>query len=575
MHTYVFFFSLPQILKKHIMDPEYSLQDIVRCYLCETPSSILYCIFCNKYVCKSCKEYHCSSESKVHKLVSLSKKQGCQEDSCKLCESFCNQCGIPVCEDCVSPNHENHETVDITERLEKKKDDLQRDIQQLEKYFLPIFQSEASEIKKQKIDIYSNSQKLKTEFYKHGEDMHREIDIIIRKLKADLDEINSELLATLTKQEDEIKSTLSKVQKKLDSLKQLLESNDVSTICKYKSSIDKFEKLPSKIAVILPRFFPSEISKENLFGQLSGCQSSFPIKTEKQSNAGESQYAVASSPNMSLIKTPWIIQDIKTEYKVFTNGLRRVLCKNDEFMWTCGGDNMMRLYNLEGNLIESIQTKSEKMPWDITITKCGDLVYTDYYDRSVNIIKEKQVQEVIKLKKWRPLRLCCGSQDDLLIIMISPDFRKTQVERFSGSKKIQSFTLDDNGQHLYSSDSIQCIQENRNQDICVARKTAGAVVVVNQAGEPRFTYTGIPFKSKRSFYPRGITTDSRSRILIADGLNDYIHILDHDGQFLQVIDNCDLSGPIGLSIDTKDNLLVAEYISGKVKKIKYSVSSCE
>lgn len=214
MHTYVFFFSLSQILKKHIMDPEYSLQDIVRCYLCETPSSILYCIFCKKYVCKSCKEYHCSSESKVHKFVSLSKKQGCQKDSCKLCESFCNQCGIPVCEYCVSLYHTNHKTVDITERLEKKKDDLQRDIQQLEKYFLPKFQSEASEIKKQKNDVYSNSQKLKTEFYKHGEDMHREIDIIIRKLKADLDEINSEILATLTKQEDEIKSTLSKVQKK-------------------------------------------------------------------------------------------------------------------------------------------------------------------------------------------------------------------------------------------------------------------------------------------------------------------------------------------------------------------------
>jgi hypothetical protein len=91
-------------------------------------------------------------------------------------------------------------------------------------------------------------------------------------------------------------------------------------------------------------------------------------------------------------------------------------------------------------------------------------------------------------------------------------------------------------------------------------------VVVNQAGKLRFRYTGhTPAPQNKSFNPLGITTDSHSHIIISDYYNDYVHIIDQDGQFLRFID-CGLSEPWGLCIDTNNNLFVAQWGNKQVKK---------
>lgn len=51
------------------METEYSLQDVARCHLCETPAPPLHCDVCDVHLCKKCEGKHLSDESREHTVV--------------------------------------------------------------------------------------------------------------------------------------------------------------------------------------------------------------------------------------------------------------------------------------------------------------------------------------------------------------------------------------------------------------------------------------------------------------------------------------------------------------------------
>nr|XP_034309672.1 uncharacterized protein LOC117683840 [Crassostrea gigas] len=549
------------------MDPRRSAQDVLRCDLCETPVPPMYCDICHIHLCKACVGEHLSEFAKEHKIVPFEKRGSttkCPNHFSKICELYCEKCDIPICVHCASSTeHQGHTFVYIVKILEKQKSVLQKDLEELEKLIFPKYQEITLSIPVQKANLNKSSQKIASDISKHGEEMHREIDVIIKKLKSDLDQMDSKYLAALNKHEDKIKHTLSDITQTITDLRKLINSNDISLVSAYKSRNVTFRKLPSKLMVTLPRFSPKKIDKHQIYEHF-GSLSEFYIEKEQHNFTLGTEHSPAEG---FLLDVPQIVTEMNTDF----NYAKNVSCLTDEDIWTRGNDNILKLYNLQRGLLKSIQTKSGHCADDIAVTGNGDLIYTDEINRTVNIVKNKEIETVITLQGWRPCGVCSTSSGNILVVMWNDDIKTpSKVVRYSGSTEKQSIQYDDKGQPLYSSGGYaKYISENRNLDICVSDWRANAVVVVNQAGKLRFTYNGKSSTTNVSFYPCGITTDSQSHILIADLNNNRIHIIDKDGQFLRFIDNCDLKKPYGLCVDTRDNLFVAESKTCKIKKIQY------
>ncbi|XP_055999049.1 E3 ubiquitin-protein ligase TRIM71-like [Ostrea edulis] len=552
------------------MHPRRSAQEVLLCDLCETVPLQSHCELCNTNLCGNCAVKHLSDSSKRHNIVPFLHRKStpnypkCPDHADKHCEIYCEKCGVPVCSTCaLFGKHKGHDVSDILEKFSAKTESLQKDLEELETRIYPRYKEMASNVETEKAKLETKYGKLTTDADEQGEILHREITAIVNRQKSAIAEMKTKHLDELNKNTEEITQKMAELKQIMSDLKSILKSNDVSLTSTYKSRNSQFRTLPPKVRVTLPSFSPQKINKDQL-NEMFGSLSPLSINTE-HGDTMKSAEAVSSPPVKPLLDEPRVTATIDTGYTY----LYSVSCLSEDQVWTCGNNDTMKLLNLQSKLLTSIQTKSGRLPHDIAVTRDGDLVYTDYKTKTINLIKNKQIQTVITLQGWRPRYVCCTAGNDLLVTMISDDRKQSKVVRYSGSTEKQSIQFDDQGRPLYSSDTFpKYLSENKNLDICVADCLASAVVVVNQSGKLRFRYTGHPSNTKQSFIPFGITTDSQSHILTADYNNNRIHILDQDGQFLRYI-HCDLERPWGLCVDIRDNLFVAECYTAKVKKIQY------
>ncbi|XP_056002757.1 E3 ubiquitin-protein ligase TRIM71-like [Ostrea edulis] len=551
-----------------MLHPRRSAQEVLLCDLCETVPLQSHCELCNINLCKVCVGEHLSDLSQRHNVVPFLQREAtaanskCTTHARKDCELYCEKCDIPVCSTCaLFGKHKGHDVSDVLEKLSSKTQRLQKDLEELETRIYPRYEGMASYVQTKKAELETKYGKLTTAADQQGENLHTEITAIVNRRKSDIEEMKSKHLSTLNKNADGITQKIIELKQIISLMKSILESNDDSLTSTYKSRNSAFRTLPPKVRVTVPSFTPQKIIKDQL-NEMFGSLPPLSINTE-QGDTVKSAEAVSSPPVKPLLDQQRLTATIDTDYDYLYN----VSCISDG-VWTHGDNNVMKLLNLQSKLLTSIQTKSGNEPRDIVVTRAGHLVYTDY-DKTVNLVKNKQIHTLITLQGWRPFNVCSTASDNLLVTMDSDDRAHFKVVRYSGSTETQSIQFDDQGRPLYSSGYLpKYISENRNLDICVADFRGKAVVVVNQSGKLRFRYTGHPSNTKKSFNPRGITTDSQSHILTADYNNDCIHILDQDGQFLRYI-HCGLEFPRGLCVDIRNNLFVAECRTAIVKKIQY------
>ncbi|XP_065937919.1 uncharacterized protein [Magallana gigas] len=552
------------------MDPHSTAQDVHRCDLCETAIVHSYCDFCHVNLCKPCVVDHISDEYDKHKIVRFQDRRStliypkCITHPHKNFKYQCENCDNSfICSSCTaSEQHRGHVFVDILEVYKAKTEVIEKDTEKLQNLITPKYEKIALDLENQLANLDSGYEKLTVEISKEGAKWHKKIDIVINKMKIELSEIKVKHKDILQKHLDEIKQTQSLIDKALLAMKETKESTEVSQTIEYSSKIKEFSKMPLKITVRMPTFIPKSIDHEKLYS-LFGQITAFSTSTEENVQSLNQPKALVKE----MLREPVLVSTVQTGYDL----PRSVTCGSEDKIWLSGFSNEIKCFNINGSLHQTNTTTLVEWPRDIAVDVNGDLLYSAVRSKTVNILKNGQIEQLIRLQGWVPAELCISSSGDLLVTMYNDDYTPSKVVRYSGSTEKQTIQFDDKGKPLYSGNGIiKYITENRNHDICVSDWAAGAVVVVNEDGKLRWRYDGhFSVTKNEPFKPHGITTDSQSRILTADKNNHRIHILDKNGECLRYIDNCDLEEPYGLCVDNNDNLFVCEFYKGNVKKIKY------
>ena len=551
------------------MYPHHSAQDVLRCHLCETTVPQYHCGLCHFDLCKACAGAHLLDESREHKIVPIKQRQSpspeypkCSKHPARQCELFCEPYDFPICVQCVSSKeHKGHEIIDILIKVKNKKKELKNDIQELETSLHSKYQKAVLEIGIKKSKVKENSKKLQKALHSQKDIWYKEIDTNVQNLQSEIDGSESKLLDGLLKEELKLNHKITVIAGQIVEVKKILDSNNASVVSKYKSKISEIRKLPPRIVVTFPKFLSEKFNTGELRRQF-GSLSKFSIATEEPISSIELPGAASFPRKKTLLEKPKVLLDLQIDF----DSLYSVQCKNDNEIWTSGEDKIIKLYNLHGELLESVATKDGNYPWDIAVTQNRELVYSYQKNGTVNIFRNGRVKELIRVSGWNARNICITSNGDLLVFMNKYARKQSKVVRYSGNIEVLNIQCDSRGQPLFSGKNTTRLTENKNLDICVADNAAGAVVVVNADGKLRFRYTGVP---KEEFFPTGITTDSQAQILIADYHDDRIHIVVQEGQFLRSISNCGFVHPLDLCIDSKDNLFVVSDEDRSVKCIQY------
>lgn len=531
-------------------------KNTTRCRLCHK-SVEHYCNLCHVNLCSTCIPKHVANKTNRHEVVEfIHRKEGpvlpeCKSHEGKLCEMFCNDCHEPSCVLCVTSEHKKHDITNIEGILEKCKQKIISDLNELENTIRPKYASVDAEAPFMDFDKVLSA-------------IQEQEDNICR----DVREIGSHMKDEIVKQKrefeqktKEVRSSAAQAGKEVNEIiqnsKDVLHSNTASDILRYQSKNDNYRSGPKQMQPTYSIFSPGQIRQEQLKEMFGTIQNQSSFTKGKQVNL------------LKMMAKPVVISTIQSPYGA-KKALWRVLCNDAETIWTCGNDREMYEIDHTGSILKSIQATKNVFAMSLNMDK--ELIVSEVWpDNKVYKYDGHGLTVVINLLHWSPRGLCHSRNGDLLVSMRTMDETQSMVVRYAGGIETKVIHRDVNGSPLFSvkNNHALLLSENGNEDICVADYAGEAVVVVNPEGEMRFQYRGnnsAQSKHQRSFKPLQIANDVHQQILIQDFMNNVVHVIDSTGHFVLYLEY-PCNG--GLSVDLEHNLVVGDHDTGEIRMVRY------
>ncbi|XP_062599511.1 uncharacterized protein LOC134261044 [Saccostrea cucullata] len=541
-------------------------QDVITCDLCDKPTH-QFCNNCNVTVCVDCIDKHVESlKSQMHDIVPFKERKkrlvfsACASHANQKGLRHCQQCDIPICFKCAIGPHSGHTIKDMRDIVQQIKEEINRETR-LIVFLTSRIESNGAKIDQKISDMTGEFEEME----KKGENLrriwHEEVDTIFNVLQSTIRTTKEKGISALRSHQSRLQDKGTKLTLITQRNKEILESNKVSDVTGYKQKVKKIV-FPMDFDVKIPSLKTKACPGSELNIELG----------EYKATLTQTSISTLTEENPILIERKSL--DTAKVVACISSGIKPlgpIICIGTHEAWVRGQDKFIRRIDLHGFLKSRISTQCKLYPNDISVTKHGELIYSDYDSRTVNIVTKGMIETLITLPRgWYPGGLCCSRSGDILVSMGNLDKSHNKIVRYQGRAAAQEIHKDKHNQPYFRIGKYGVyVEENNNGDICASDMNAKKVMVMDKTGKVRFRYDGTPARRIKPFFPACIATDSLSQIIVTDVNNDCLHLLDQNGQFLRCVDNCGLLSPVGLSVDSEGRLWVGCQESGVIKVIQY------
>ncbi|CAC5415205.1 unnamed protein product [Mytilus coruscus] len=292
-----------------------------------------------------------------------------------------------------------------------------------------------------------------------------------------------------------------------------------------------------------------------------------PVKQRKKENLEDSSFLrqsldIATTPRSQkgFNDLPGCIAEFDSPYSML---FHISYCGQDQ-VYVSGNGKNITLLDIRGKKLKTINTDREVLGFTVVYNQI--LIYSDGNAGVVEVAIDKSRKTIFTYLGADPWDICCSKSGNLLVCLIPYSSLDTTEDKcglvveFDRTGTIKrEINYDRQKNPIYREPKFVC--ENTNKDVCVSDCSVRKLIVLNAFGIVRNRYGGqLDMKTCSPFSPRGIDTDCRGNILLADKDNNFIHLLNQKGHLitniLTVVDG--ITKPWSICVDPDDRIWVAE-----------------
>ena len=538
-------------------------QDIILCETCGEPA-LRFCNSCQVKLCKACVNSHIeSNESLSHDIGTYQQRNlhlvfsECKFHPGQRCETYCQQCQITLCTTCFIDSHRGHSIEALDSVITKKKKDIEKRTIEIEGTLIPRYKTIHDDVQKKMLKASSEYEELEKKKEDCRSLWHTEVDKIFNGFGTLIQSKKGNDLTNLIIIKTKINNEIEKLSKTVEKQEIILKSNTANEVMNYTLKLLEEKEFKTDIDVETPSVITKNLHGRGLRIEIGGIKAilarAIPhdhvsyLSTEKLSKKAE---VIATIP----------IDD-------FARERFKLACVGEDEAWIGGDRTPLMRIDMKGSIQNTIISKHP--PRDISVTRFGELAFSDSIDRSVNIVKQGKVYTLITTPQdWIPWGICCTTSGDILVNVFKA--QRNKIIRYHEEKITQEIYQDESGNPIFSEGYCMLyMAENNNRVICVSDSNANGVIGINMKGKVLFQYKGNGAKRQKPFAPGNIVTNSQNQIIVTDVKNDCLHILDQTGKFVTCVDNFEPDHLCGLGLDGEERLWVGLLKTRKIKVIEY------